>query len=152
MLMVTSPCKHSTVVRGMMLHTRGLVPNLLGLRRQFRGDWSQRMAGFTSESDSNTIIAGEEKRGLSYYFFSVTTDINRASKNPQVPEAQSEYYPGSTYGVCVHFFCFWLSVNPLWSSATATGYSGGRQPTANVGVHSYIGTKASSISVSSSTN
>ena len=43
------------------------------------------MASFTSESDSNTIIAGEEQRDLSYYFFSLTTDINRASKNPQVP-------------------------------------------------------------------
>ena len=43
------------------------------------------LAGITSESDSNTIIASEERRDLSYYFFSLTTDINRASKNPRVP-------------------------------------------------------------------
>ena len=55
------------------------------------------LAGFTSKSDSNTIIAGEEQRDLSYYFFSLTTDVNRVSKNPQVPEALQ-------YGVSVHFF------------------------------------------------
>ena len=47
------------------------------------------------------IIAGEEQRDLSYYFFSLTTDINRASKNPQVPTTQSEY--SKLYGVRVHF-------------------------------------------------
>ena len=45
------------------------------------------MAGFTSEFDSNTI-AGEELRDFSYYFFSLTTDINRESKKPPVPSAQ----------------------------------------------------------------
>ena len=50
------------------------------------------MQGLTSESDSNTFFAGEETQGhLSFYFFSLTTDINRASKNPRVPAAQ----PGS---------------------------------------------------------
>ena len=81
--------------------SRGLALDLLGLRRQFRGDWSQRMPGFSSESDSNTIIAGEEQRDLSYYFFSLTTDIDRASKNPEVPTTQSEY--SYYYGVRVHF-------------------------------------------------
>ena len=105
------------------------------------------MASFTSESDSNTIIAGEEQRDLSYYFFSLTNDINRASKNPQVPTAPDSV---SDYGVRVLFFCFWLSVNPLWSSGSGNGYSEGRKPTANVGVHSeyfILGGKASSISV-----
>ena len=37
-----------------MLHPHGLVPNLLGLRCQFRGDWSQRIATHTSKSDFNT--------------------------------------------------------------------------------------------------
>ena len=40
-LMVTSPCNHSTIMvsgPGKMLYPRGLVLNLLGLRRQFRGD------------------------------------------------------------------------------------------------------------------
>ena len=54
------------------------------------------MAGFTSESDFNTIIAGEEQRDLSYYFFSLTPDINLASKNPKVPEVLQS--------VRVHFF------------------------------------------------
>ena len=95
------------------------------------------MAGFTSESDSNTIFAGEEQRDLSYYFFSLTTDINRASKNSQVPVAQLEHESSQSRGVRVlFFFCFWLPVNPLWSSETGNGYSEGRRPRANVGVHS----------------
>ena len=61
------------------------------------------MAGFTSESDSNTIIAGEEQHDLSYYFFSLTTDIDRASKNPQVPTAQSSK-DSEYFGVRVLFF------------------------------------------------
>ena len=51
--MVTSSWDH------WMLHPRGLVPILLDLWCQFRGDWSQRMAGLTSESDSH-IFAGKE--------------------------------------------------------------------------------------------
>ena len=68
--MATSPCYHATIMP-VMLYRRGLVLNLLGLRCQFRGDWSQRMAGFSSESDYT--IAGEEQRDFSYYFFSLTT-------------------------------------------------------------------------------
>ena len=48
-LMVTSPYRHR------MLHPRGLVTNLLGLRFQFRGNWSGWIVSFTSESDSNTL-------------------------------------------------------------------------------------------------
>ena len=148
--MVTSPCEHSTIMGTISWIPRGLVPNLLGLRSQFRGDWSQRIAGFTSESDFNTIIAGEEQRDLSYYFFSLTTDIDRASKNPQVPEAsQSGFFSGLNSGVRVLFFlllavcqsplvfshCYWL----LWRKATNFKCgSSFRVPTR---------TKASSISV-----
>ena len=69
------------------------------------------MAGFTSESDFNTIIAGEEQRDLSYYFSSLTTDINRASKNPQVPAVKHPARSGEEHEdfitvprVRVHFF------------------------------------------------
>ena len=39
--------------------------------------------------------------------------------------------------------CFWLSVNSL--SSPVNGYSEGRWPVANVGIHSYLSTKASSL-------
>ena len=51
-----------------MLHPRGLVPKSKGLRCQFRGDWSQWMASFTSESDSNAFAAS---LFIFYFFFSV---------------------------------------------------------------------------------
>ena len=49
MLMVTSLYDQCTIL------PRGLVAKLLGLQRQFRGDRFQRIADFTSESDSNTF-------------------------------------------------------------------------------------------------
>ena len=106
------------------------------------------MRGLTSESDSNTFFAGEEtQRHFSYYFFSLTTDINRASKNPRVPAAQPDsdkHDDKYVLGVRVLFFCFWLSVNLL--SSPVYGYSEGRRPMADVGVHSYLNTKPSSTS------
>ena len=90
-----------------MLHPRGLVPKLLGLRSQLRGDWSQRImvASITSESDSNTFAGEEMQRHLLYYFFSLTTDMNPFSPIPQVPAAK----PGrrnntNIAGVRVHYF------------------------------------------------
>ena len=45
------------------------------------------------------------KHHLSYYFFSLTTDMNRFCQNPRVPAAQRVDYGGS--GVRVHFIiCF----------------------------------------------
>ena len=117
-LMVTSPWYH------LMLHPLGLVPRWKGLPSQFRGDWSQRMASSTSESDSNTFTCEEMQYNLSYYFFSLTTDMNCFAQNPQVPAEQSyigyrspdAYYPG----VRVLFFFFWLSVNPFCLQSMAT--------------------------------
>ena len=44
------------------------------------------MATFSSEYDSDTFSTGEKmQRLLSYFFFSLTTDINPASQNPLVP-------------------------------------------------------------------
>ena len=140
MLMVTSLCDQC------FFHPCGLVTKLLSLRSQYRGDWFQRMTSLTSESDSNTC-AGEERHHLSYYFFSLTTDINRASKNPRVPAAQPDsdkHDDKYVLGVRVLFFCFWLSVNLL--SFLVNGYSEGRWPMADVGVHSYLNTKPSSTS------
>ena len=54
------------------------------------------MASLSSESDSNTFAECH----LSYYSFSLTTDILRVSKNPQVPAVQRVDYLG--YGVRVH--------------------------------------------------
>ena len=68
---------------------------------------------------SNTI-AGEEQRDLSYYFSSLTTDINPESKKPRVPAAQPQSKLSndkSVPGVRVLFFLF-LAVcqSPLVSS------------------------------------
>ena len=108
-----------------MLHPCGLVPKLLGPWYQFRGDWSRRIAIFTSEFDSNTFAGEEIQRHLSYYFFSLTTDMKRVSKNPRVPAVQ----PGVRYNTNVagvrvrYFFAFWLCVvnlNPLSIQSMAT--------------------------------
>ena len=71
---------------------------------------------------------------LSYNFFSLTTDVNRVSHNPRVPTAQQGVKDSP--GVRVHYFYFWLFVN--YFSSPVNGYSEGRRPLANVGVHSYI--------------
>ena len=59
------------------------------------------MTSFTSESDSNTF-AGEKIQRHIYYFFSLTTDVNRSSQNPRVPAAQSSV-TGCIPGVRVHY-------------------------------------------------
>ena len=59
MLMVTSLWNHR------MLHPRGLVPKLLGLRCQFRGDWSQGIASLSSESD----LQARRRSFISHIFF-----------------------------------------------------------------------------------
>ena len=77
------------------------------------------MASSTSESDSNTFACVEMQYHLSYYFFSLTTDMNCSGQNPQVPAVKiykSNYEPG----VRVHFFFFWLSVNPFCLQSMAT--------------------------------
>ena len=51
---------------------------------------------------------------LFYFFPSLTTDMDPASKRPRVPEAQ----PGMVYNaprVSLFYFCFWLSFNPFSS-------------------------------------
>ena len=49
------------------------------------------MASFTSESDSNSF-AGEMQPHWSYYFFSLTTDVNRVYQNPVVPTVTQNWY------------------------------------------------------------
>ena len=133
--MVTSSWDH------VLLLPLGLVPRWKGLQCQFRGDWSQRMASSTSESDSNTFAYEEMQYHFSYYFFSLTTDMNCFAQNPQVPAVKKHMDYRGAYGVRVLFFSFWLSVNSLLSPVI--GYYEGRRPYANVGVHSYINTNSS---------
>ena len=47
---------------------------------------------------------------MSYYFFSLTTDMNRVSLNPRVSAWRR--VDRQLPGVRVHKFCSWLSVNP----------------------------------------
>ena len=100
--MVTSPWDHCGIL------PRGLVPRLPRLRCQFRGDWSQRITTSTSESDSNTLAGEEMQHHLSYYFFSLTTDMNRDSQNLRVPQAAEQdkviIPKHSVRGVCPFFF------------------------------------------------
>ena len=75
--------------------------------------------------------------------------MNRDSQNLRVPEVPNDLpMTWGIYnepGVRVHFFfCFWLSVNSL--SSPVNGSSEGRRPTANVGVRSFISSKANSTS------
>ena len=83
-----------------MLHPRGLMAKLEGLRCQFRGDSSQQMpvASLTTTSecasDSNTFAGEVMQLHLSHYFSSLTTDMNRDSQNPRVPAAQKGNGPG----------------------------------------------------------
>ena len=72
---------------------------------------------------------------MSYYFFSLTTDMIHMNRVSRVPAAQRVGRRLQFPGVRVHYFCSWLSVNP--SSPPVDGYSEGRWPIANVGVHSY---------------
>ena len=163
--MVTSPWHH-------LMHPGGLVPIWLGLRCQFRGDWSQLIPSITSGCDSNPFVCEEMQHHCSYHFFSLTTDMN--SRKPKVATVQDRKPEGDVPEVRVHysfasgylsipfrhpwtaawgwcswgarplFFCFWLSVNSL--SSPVDGNSEERWSIANVGVHSYISTKAGSTS------
>jgi hypothetical protein len=81
------------------------------------------MASFTSESDSNTFAGEEMQRHLSYYFFSLTTDMNPASQNPRVPAAW-DGLTGYVPGVCVHYILL-LTVCQFLSSPV-NGYFEGR--------------------------
>ena len=76
---------------------------------------------------------------FSYYFFSLTTDIDRASENPVVAMVLPK--PGSHFdpGVRIQILPLWLSVNSI--SSPDNGFSEERRPMANVGVYPYIGTK-----------
>ena len=104
------------------------------------------MASSTSESDSNTFAYEEMQYHFSYYFFSLTTDMNCFAQSPQVPALTPKnnlkmgYGDHGPPGVRGRFFFFWLSVNSLLSPVN--GYSEGRRPTANVGVRSYISTNS----------
>ena len=66
------------------------------------------MASHTSKSVSNTSGSEETQYHLSYCFFSLTTDVNFVSLNPQVPTAQRLDHDGP--GVSVHFIisCLWF--------------------------------------------
>ena len=61
---------------------------------------------------------------FSYYFFSLTLDIDRASENPVVLMAPSISRAPYDPGVRIHFIPLWLSVNSI--SSPVNGYSEGR--------------------------
>ena len=125
-------------------HPYGLVPILLGLRCLFRGDWSQRMASFTSESDSNIFGRGDAASFVMLIFsVSLRTWIAslRTHEYPRRNAGQTQAGSGSwiMFPGCVsNIFYFRPSVNLL--SSPVNGYSEGRWPMADVGVHSYIST------------
>ena len=101
MLMVTSSWHHR------MLHPRGLVLRWLGLRFQFRGDWYQRIAHFSSQSDHNTFC------GIichTFFFSSLTSDLDPFSRNPRVSAAQPNLPEMDRSSLGVRIFCFWLTV------------------------------------------
>ena len=129
--MVTSLWRHR------ILHPGGLVPNLLRLRCQCLGDWSQRMASLTSESDS-IIFAGN----IMYHtiFQSHYGHNSRLSEFSSTRGATSRIW--WLRGSCPLFFYLWLFVNSL--SSPVDGYSERRWPISNVGVYSCISIKASS--------
>ena len=60
------------------------------------------MASFTSESNLTTFAGEEMQRHLPYYFFSLTTDVNRVSQNTLVPTAQQGAKgPGVRFHYCL---------------------------------------------------
>jgi hypothetical protein len=81
------------------------------------------MGIFTSESDSNTFVGEEMQRHLSYCFFSLTTDLNRFSRNPRVAAAW-DGLAGCVPGVRVHYILL-LTVCQFLSSPD-NGYFEGR--------------------------
>ena len=120
LLMVTSR-------RYNILHSRGLVtvPIWQGLRCQFHGDWSQRMASLTSECVSNTLVGEEMQHQLSHYFSSLYGQESRLSASTSACDAERQlegFFWCSR--VRVHFFCLLLFVNSL--SSPVNGYSEGR--------------------------
>ena len=82
---------------------------------------------------------------LSYYFFQ-----SHYGRESRLSESTSAYGAAThefcsffcSYGACPLFICFWLSVNFL--SSPGNGYSEGRRPMPNVGVHWYISNPTSS--------
>ena len=124
-----------------MLHPRGLVPKLLGLRFQFHGDWSQWIASFISEFP--THLRARRCKVICNTIFSVSlrTWIASLAIHECLRRNQTVVIlPGCVFII----ICIWLSVNSL--SSPVNGYSEGRRPMPNVGVHSYISTQSSSTS------
>jgi hypothetical protein len=122
------------------LHPRGLVPNLMGLRCQFRGGWSQRIPVLISESDSS-------RRGdaASFVFQSYYGHKSNLSESTSAWGATKD---GSWFRGAYPLFFFTsgsLSIT-FRRRSPAYGYSEGRWPMANVGVHSCISTMACSTS------
>ena len=136
-LMVTSPWNHR------LLRPRGLVSILLGLLSQFRGDWSQWMTSFSSESDSNTFTGEVMQCHLLYYIFSVS--LQRWIPSLRIHECLEWNQAGLKILIlslipgyrCVSIIIFFgLSVNSLSSLVNVD--SVWRWPKSNVGVHSCI--------------
>ena len=81
------------------------------------------MTSFTSEYDSNTFTGEKMQRDFSFYFSSLTTDINRVSQNPLVPmnmQTRVGIFARGP-GVRVDIFCSRLFINSL--SSTDVVYS-----------------------------
>ena len=109
---------------------RGLVPILLDLGCQFRGDWSQLMAIFTSEYGSNSFI-WEEIIVICHFFFQSRIASLRSQECLQCNQAIT-----ILKGCVSILFCFWLSVNFI--SSPDNDYSEWRWPVSNEGVHPCI--------------
>ena len=122
-----------------MIHRHGLVLKWRGLECQFRGDWSQRIASLTSESDP-PLLQARRFSVICHTIFSASLPTWIASLRIHVCLRRNNLKasPGHILRgyVSIIIFFFWLSVNSL--SSPVNGYSEGRWQTANVGVHSFI--------------
>ena len=123
-----------------MLQPRGLAPALLGLQCQLRGDWSQRIASFTSESDSNTFAGSV----ICHTMFSVSLWTMMTSVFiHECPWRQSQKTGAIIVARCVCFIILLLALCQIFLSPD-NGSSKGRWPKADVGVHSCISTNTNS--------
>ena len=120
-----------------MLQPRGLAPALLGLQCQLRGDWSQRIANFTSESDSNTFAGSV----ICHTMFSVSLWTMMSSVF--IHECPWRQTGAIVVARCVRFIILLLALCQFFLSPD-NGSSKGRWPNADVGVHSCISTNTNS--------
>ena len=143
--MVTFPSprrKHGIHARGLMLNLNLLTLNLARvrpLRRQFRGDWSQRMTSFTSEFDSNKI-AGQDSSVIEVCHTTFSVSLRTSTAHQRIHQwlrHRQMLTMIAGYVSIIFCFCQWLSLSlSSIPFRPVNDYSEGRWPIANVGVHS----------------